>query len=717
VLDGYDYLMMHEFYKEYFRTRLLQGELPLWNPYTALGRPFAADAETTVFYPLNWLFLSAKPAALFIYVFIHNLILVGGCYRFGRALTGRKIVGLLLAVGFVWCGPVVARFQAGQLQVFCTIAWMPWLFVIAMDLQERISLRALLAFSLVLALAVLAGSPPFLFSIGCGLALFLSFRQEWRPLRNDPVSRLRLLQLAGAILLGLGLSSITLLPFIELVANGNRPLNAGTVAGMNGLPLGALSTLLIPARSGLAANQEYDLFTALPFLIFAPISLAIFKFRNIRALLLMTLLFGLLSAGSGTLIFRWWVECIPGASALRIPSRYALVSVFGLITLGAIGFTHCTSRPKIGIATVSATLAALLMMALTSANAEPSPVADGSFARLGAITGTMIVVLLLIWHREKTSARGISSAVLTGGLLLVCTQAEGTWAAWLRAPFHARTRPPAETEKQLDNFLKKSTLLRADRASPRVVMHPAAIRPNAALRYKWSTLDSFSNPGLARTWTFLFNEAELPVISEDLINVPQALSNALSHRRDAGLAIEVTTDFARSSVNMVKQPEPRAWLVHQWETVGDWPEALSRAHIERGLGHRALIEAKYAQSVHFSSSPASGQLPVPARITKFEPERLEIEFEPMSVPALLVLSESWYPGWKAMTNGNEIPVFPANGWMRAIAIPPYTHSVILTFLPRSLYWGAMISTISMLICVSLMYHTWRCNNLRASTLT
>ncbi|HEY1848573.1 MAG TPA: hypothetical protein VGG37_05175, partial [Opitutaceae bacterium] len=52
-LSGYDYQRMHIFYRAFYRSALLGGHLPLWNPFVELGRPFLADIETEALYPPN----------------------------------------------------------------------------------------------------------------------------------------------------------------------------------------------------------------------------------------------------------------------------------------------------------------------------------------------------------------------------------------------------------------------------------------------------------------------------------------------------------------------------------------------------------------------------------------------------------------------------------------------------------------------------------------
>lgn len=48
-------------------------------------------------------------------------------------------------------------------------------------------------------------------------------------------------------------------------------------------------------------------------------------------------------------------------------------------------------------------------------------------------------------------------------------------------------------------------------------------------------------------------------------------------------------------------------------------------------------------------------------------------------PSLLVLAETWFPGWRARVDGKEAAVFQADGAFLGVAIPPGHHEVTLTF--------------------------------------
>jgi uncharacterized membrane protein YfhO len=63
---------------------------------------------------------------------------------------------------------------------------------------------------------------------------------------------------------------------------------------------------------------------------------------------------------------------------------------------------------------------------------------------------------------------------------------------------------------------------------------------------------------------------------------------------------------------------------------------------------------------------------------------------------LAVLSDRWYPGWKAKVNGVETPVFRANGIFRAVPVPAGVSDVDFHFAPGSILLGAAISLAGLL---------------------
>ena len=135
------------------------------------------------------------------------------------------------------------------------------------------------------------------------------------------------------------------------------------------------------------------------------------------------------------------------------------------------------------------------------------------------------------------------------------------------------------------------------------------------------------------------------------------------------------------------------------------PAALPRAFVaararcvdDRGalalLRARAIAPAEEVLLADCASPPAPA-----ARIT-VAPEAHIIVDEPARVvvaastdaPAWLVLTDTWFPGWRARVDGADVVVRRADHAFRAVALPPGRHEVEFTFTPRGLRAGAAIT--------------------------
>ena len=71
-------------------------------------------------------------------------------------------------------------------------------------------------------------------------------------------------------------------------------------------------------------------------------------------------------------------------------------------------------------------------------------------------------------------------------------------------------------------------------------------------------------------------------------------------------------------------------------------------------------------------------------------------------PALLVISEAYYPGWAASVNGQPVSVLEADAYLMAIPVPAGNSTVELNYRPVMLLVGALISLLSLAACITLI---------------
>jgi MYXO-CTERM domain-containing protein len=67
----------------------------------------------------------------------------------------------------------------------------------------------------------------------------------------------------------------------------------------------------------------------------------------------------------------------------------------------------------------------------------------------------------------------------------------------------------------------------------------------------------------------------------------------------------------------------------------------------------------------------------------------------------LVLSEGYYPGWRASIDGREAPVVRVNVMMRGVALPAGEHEIEFRFRSRSIEAGAALSLAGLALLVAL----------------
>ena len=88
--------------------------------------------------------------------------------------------------------------------------------------------------------------------------------------------------------------------------------------------------------------------------------------------------------------------------------------------------------------------------------------------------------------------------------------------------------------------------------------------------------------------------------------------------------------------------------------------------------------------------PPALQLNGTAKIVRYENELVTIATSADN-EEILVLADSYYPGWKAFVDGREEVIRRANLFFRAVPLPAGNHTVEFRYEPRSFMIGLVIS--------------------------
>ncbi len=498
--EATDWQQLHLLNKTYAAETLRSGRLPLWNPYAGLGRPFLADTETAVLYPPNVVYLLLDPStALLTLTVVHYALGLLGMIALGRALGLARWATWLAAASFLWSAPLVARLSAGQVPYGHATCYLPLLFFLALRLQDAFSVRRLATLGAVLALQLLCGHPQIAWVSWLGVGTFLLGRAL--PPTDRPVRRVvvGLAGFAAALGVALALAAPMLLPFLELVSQGNRAVPSLAFADGNTLEWWQWTSFALPDGGRRVFIWEANLYAGLLPLVVGLAGFTFLRDRNVRGLVAAGLAGALVACGTRTPAFAALYYLVPGLSSFHIHARAAVLVVFALI-LGAALFLSRSSSPRrsalvlvagVGLAVVGP-LAFRAFAPAPEAALEPFP-----GGRLALAVGVALLAALSIHIRP---GRGVLAARL--GLAVLVLGELGTSLGPARRVWNFPV--VRQGERPLFEGLLRAGLYGNVGLPPRVALPPWAIRHNAGLLYKWSNVAGYNALTLNRVWPRLW---------------------------------------------------------------------------------------------------------------------------------------------------------------------------------------------------------------------
>jgi hypothetical protein len=149
---------------------------------------------------------------------------------------------------------------------------------------------------------------------------------------------------------------------------------------------------------------------------------------------------------------------------------------------------------------------------------------------------------------------------------------------------------------------------------------------------------------------------------------------------------------------------PRAWLVGDVK-VAVAEEALKtitgQSNIEFDPRKTALIETDLESAPFLSQLPYGRFSPgASAKIISYGQNKLKIDTS-ADQPSFLVVSEINYPGWIALIDGREEPIFQTDYLLRGVALPAGKHTIEMKYTAPAFWKGMYVSLLTISILGSL----------------
>jgi hypothetical protein len=156
---------------------------------------------------------------------------------------------------------------------------------------------------------------------------------------------------------------------------------------------------------------------------------------------------------------------------------------------------------------------------------------------------------------------------------------------------------------------------------------------------------------------------------------------------------------------------PRAYVVPAAQVVADDEAATARLRDPSFEPRSEAVLAQSSTAAELAADPAGGNPVGTAAFRVDQPEHIVIGAT-ATADSYLVLSDSWYPGWRATVDGAEVPIERANLLFRAVRLTRGEHVVEFRYEPRSVRIGGLISgwsiVASMVLLIgALAWGRWR----------
>lgn len=680
-------------WRVFYSESLSSGFVPLWNPHQFCGTPFAANAQTAVFYPLNLLFVIFQPVRAFGVSAMLHLFLAGSfTFLLVRALGIGRFGATVAAVTFAFGGFMVVWLE---LPTFISVAtWLPLaLYLILKSSDWTDFVYAVLA-GLALGISILGGH----FQIASYVLVAALMWWIWLAaahVKIDGASGLwrRALLAVATFAVAFLVAAPQILPTVELAGLSHR-VREVTSEGFthylaSGIPARNLITLFVPNFYGNPSTNSYWAGSAANFMEQAlyigllPLALAIigsvFAIRWRGAGFFLSLAIVSLMVSFGTMINAIPYYLVPGTSALGGPNRAIVLFCFSTAILAGYGAhwfaqlaqeEYKATNRKLGwraLAIGAAIFVVLFIISQFIASAGVSELGVDPGKVVSAETGQYMsfIVLLLagLGVLALYTAQQIPKPVFVGLALAVIIGDLFSFGMGFNP-----VSPPEKVypKTPLTNWLQRNA--GESRVMPinnewSLYRHPNAILPpNAATVYGFFDMQGYDS---------LF---------------PKAYK-----------------EFVDGHLGMDSSPQENGNIVFIKTYVPDWPKGtasyvLSKKPLsERGLvpvveldGVRVLKRTAYGRDQQVYLLPLDGNRPTSrAWVTGRTPNQVQVYAE-TDQAARLVLAESYYPGWTATVDGQPQPVGMAQGIFRSVTVEPGESSVTFSFEPGSFIVGSFL---------------------------
>ncbi|HKW08874.1 MAG TPA: hypothetical protein VJO33_00760 [Gemmatimonadaceae bacterium] len=739
-------------FREFAAASLKAGHgIPLWNPYLMGGMPYVAAMHGDIFYPTALLRMILPTDVAMTWGLLVHIFLAGFfTYLFLRAWGIGYLASVIGGVAYLMCGPIAAYVSPGHDGKLFVSALLPLtLFFLIHGIRDG---RKWAWGGLALAIggAVLAPHPQliqYMLLASGAFALYLAFAELDLPdgsrMRLDRrVAVRRLLFALGAVVLGGLMGAVQFLPVREYVPfsprAGGRDYDYATSFS---LPLEEMINFYLPefsgildkywGRNGIHLHSEY---LGAASLFLAGLGLTSER-RGFRWFWIGAFIVSLLWAlGGSTPFYHIVYAIIPGTHYFRAPSTMLFLVGFSSAVLAALGAERLLVRgvslryalwwlAAAGAVAVLATTGGLTNMAKVVAASWAGDQLDDAIASnnaalvIGAWRSFFVIGLavLVVWMVDRRNLGVRAAAWAFVGLLAVdyfsvekqyfmFSPRASTLYASDPALEYVRQQPePGRVlSEPLVGMTHSDAMLHYDGPMAHGVRLALGYHGNEIGRFQHlcgATPDTRCVPQIVFSpmfWRheniqYLYTNADTAAIKQ-IFTAP--LTKLVGPVQDAG----------GNTVYLYKLPgaNPLAWLAPVFVKAPEDQIFAAVLNPQFDPTRVAVLDTNSRIPAQQITAPPPA-LSTPVHVTSYAPGVIQLQID-SSPPAgsALVVSENFFPGWKATIDGRSAPTDRADYNLIGVQLPANAKRVDLRFNDPAYQRGKVITLLVLLASIALV---------------
>jgi hypothetical protein len=660
---------------EYAKHSVLRGAIPLWNPYSLNGIPFAAQWSPMVFYPATLLYLLLPTwYALPLFMFIHLVLGGVGMRQLLLSLTRSDTAASLAGFSFAFSGlPMSLLCWPAHCAAY---GWAPWVVLANLWAMELKCRKRLVIAALITTAQLLTGSPEIIaatWALAAAITIAKHGSNALKPLLLSWI-------------FSLCLAAIQLLPFLGLLLNSNRLSESSldwSVRPENLLNFIAPLFHTVPTPYGFAfpEAQKWLISYYVPAGLLAMLFIAPKSIWTQRVFIASILLLGLglLLSCSPSLPFIAKTMARTPVGIVRYPIKYLLLACMALHIAIGLGIA-AAERERVSIRRLLPIFAGgILVLGFLMLDGQDA--ASRNFQMRFLIGLAICGTLLKTWGNSRPA---LTLALMALILVDVDTHTR-FYPTMPRAEFLKERLVAALHQAGAEKpELGKSRLQRMEVARIQTPPEADHLARMTLLSRNRNLLEEVPSAGGFYSM-YLRDQAKL---SDKLYSFENCTNSSASNYFDfIGVSVE--------------QGENGGLLGRKGAmpilTAGQVPVFVATNEIE------AVLAADLRTHVVLPAS-ASGVFQDPGATvvsSSVAPQRIEAEVLTQT-NTVLVVAQAYYPAWKAFVNGRPATLLRANGAFQAVPLVPGKNIVLLLYQDEKFQAGTLISAVSACLALSLL---------------